>query len=106
MEEIENEWFRTLYIVEPSHDLSVVKDYTDNIKFITTGTELVEGLAERVSASLEDFDPEEDAIIPMGRTSACLITGLILRSKIPKGGTVKIGVYKKDSKYVFVKVVI
>lgn len=100
----ENEKFRTLYVVEPSHDLSIAKEYTDTVKFVTTGTELVDQLMDRISASLENFDPEQDAVIPMGRTSACLITGLILRSKIPKGGIVKIGVYKKDSKYMFVDV--
>lgn len=95
--------FRTLFVVEPSHDLSITKKYTDNVKFITTGTELVEELPERVSVSLEDFDPKLDAIIPMGRTSACLIAGLFIRSKIPKGDKVKIGIYRSDA-YIFIDV--
>jgi len=84
--------FRTLFVVEPSHDLSITKKYTDNVKFITTGTELV-----------EEFDPKLDAIIPMGRTSACLIAGLFIRSKIPKGEKVKIGIYRSDA-YIFIDV--
>jgi len=94
--------FEALFVIEPSHDLSIMKKYTDTIRFISTGNERVEDLPEKIKESLKKFNPETDAIIPMGRVSACLITGIILHSLFPFD-LIKIGIYNRDD-YIFLDI--
>lgn len=80
MSEENTKKFRSIYVVEPVHDLSILKEYTDSVRFITTGGERVEELKNRIEEALKDFDGSKDAIIPMGRSSACIIAGFVLHN--------------------------
>lgn len=95
--------FRKLFVVEPTHDISLLGKYCDNIIFLTNGDERIENVSERMDAKLEDFDPDDDALIPMGRVSACSMAGILLANKL-KGGfksIVMIGVFA-GTKYIFI----
>jgi len=94
--------FRCVYIVEPSHDFSKARDSTKRVTFLSTGDEKVFELKDVMEKMLEDFDPEKDAIIPMGRVSASLLAGLILGNKFP-GHTINVGIFS-TSGYIFEKV--
>jgi len=89
--------FRRLYLIEPAHDFTVAKLYTDQVIFVTTGEERVEELQGKITESLSDFCPTTDALIPMGKSSACLMTGLILPTLSLFGASVNIGVFRGDS---------
>jgi hypothetical protein len=77
------ERFKTLFVVEPSHDLRTMRAYSDDIRLITTGDEKVDELEQKISEALVDFNPLTDAVIPMGRVSACLIAGRRLGELFP-----------------------
>jgi hypothetical protein len=97
----EEKKFKRLYVVEPSHDVSVLKSYTNNVIFMTTGNELVSELEQKIYENLEEFHPEEDAIISMGRTVACLLTGLLIGSLYP-WQEITYGIYRGEELYEFV----
>lgn len=95
--------FRKIFIVEASHDLVLAKRYSSRISLLTDGGELVSELEEKITKSLDDFDFDRDALIPMGKVSSCLIAGMVLRDKLPRGKKITIGIYAGDS-YEFTEV--
>lgn len=96
------ERFRKIFIVDPSHDVSLASKYTSNLVFITNGDENLEDLPEVVSKNLEDFNPSVDALIPMGKVSTCLLVGLTLTAKVGPNIPIVVGIFRKDS-YTFVE---
>jgi hypothetical protein len=88
------EKFRTLFVVDPSHNVGVAaRNNSDNIVFITTGDEDVECLEERISKVLLDFDPKRDAIIPIGKVASCLEVGIIL-GRMFRHSDIVFGIYQ------------
>lgn len=88
--------FRKIFIVEASHDLAMAKRYTKRISLLTDGGEKMSELKDKIANSLEDFDFEQDAIIPMGRVVSCFLAGMVLMSKLPIGKNISVGVYRGD----------
>ena len=95
------ERFKNIFVVEPSHDISPLSKHSNNLKVITVGNESVADLYDVIIKSLETFDPSTDALIPMGRNTANLITGVIL-SKLFPGREITIGIYNQGS-YIFLE---
>jgi hypothetical protein len=93
--------YRTIYVVQPTHDLSDTRDFTNNLRFITNGNELVENLLPVIRESLKDFDPDQDAILAMGRVSANVLVGMILREKFPSK-LIDLGIRNNES-YQFIE---
>jgi hypothetical protein len=89
--------FRKLFIVEASHDLSMSKRYSNRISLLTDGGEKVSELYEKIEHGLLDFDPEADAVIPMGKVVSCMIAGMVLADMFPSNTGITIGVYRGDS---------
>jgi len=96
------EKFRTLYVVDPTHDVSIAKDYSESVVFISSGDEQIEDLEDRMMRILFSFDPRQDAIIPMGKVTVCLLTGIVLGRLFPFD-KIAFGVYK-DGEYKFIRV--
>ena len=92
--------FRKIFVAEPSHNVSGLKDYTDEIVFVTTGYQTIINIPAEVAKNLEDFDPEQDAIVPLGKLTANILIGLFLGKKYPNVG-IWIAIYK-DKEYSFV----
>jgi len=94
--------FRTIYVAEPSHDISALSVYTDKIKFITSGFESVKDIERIVEENLKEFDPIMDAVVPVGRVISSLIIGMVLSKKC-NGKPLNMAVYK-DKTYTFTKI--
>jgi len=94
--------FRKIYVVEPRFDTDLIERYADSIEFLTNGTNHVSNLQSMIRRNLEEFNPETDALVTMGRAVACLITGLVVRDLWPSGRIVY-GIYRGDS-YEFVAI--
>ena len=93
--------FRKIFVVEPSHDVSALKAHTDEIIMMTTGYEDMQTLPAKITGSLRDFDPELDAIIPVGKIIASFVSGVVLARM--GQAPIWIGVYK-DKRYTFLQV--
>lgn len=91
--------FRKVFVVEPSHDFSALTELCEKIVMLTTGYEQVGEVEETVRYSLSEFDPGKDAVLPVGRVTACVITGMVLRElfNVP----VALGTYSRDHGYRF-----
>jgi hypothetical protein len=88
--------FRTIYITDPSHDVSLASRYTTNIKFITAGDEASAELPSVIAKNLKDFNPSVDALIPMGKVITCLMVGLYISSMFGEPVDITIGIFRKD----------
>lgn len=93
--------FRRAFVVQPVHDFSALKNYAQDIRFLSTGYEDIENLEESVDDALANFDQDDDVIIPAGRVITCFIIGFILQ--IRGINNFIIGVYK-DKDYDFYRV--
>lgn len=85
--------FKTIYVVEPSHDFSALKPYCKRIAFLTTGYETPDELESTIRQNLKGFNHLSDAILPVGRVISCLVTGYVLMDKVPYW----IGTYSKQA---------
>lgn len=94
-------YFRKIFVVEPSHDLSALQKYTDEIVLITTGYEKVSEIYKKVEESLKDFSVEHDAFVPVGKLLATLASGMIISKMfiVP----ITVGIYKNKD-YEFIKI--
>lgn len=95
-------YFRKIFVVQPSHDLSALKNYTDNIELLTTGYENAEDLAPKIELKLTEFDPDTDAFVPVGKLISTMISGMIIQKLVPDR-EIKIGIYR-DRDYEFMSV--
>jgi hypothetical protein len=93
--------FRRIFVIDPSHDVSKLKQHTSEIKLITRGDERSEDIEETIVKSLADFDPACDAIIPMGKVVVSFVTGVVLGKMFPSIG-VTVGIYGNE-KYQFIE---
>lgn len=65
------------YIVQPSgHSFSPILEHCDEIQFLTTGYESDESLPVIIQNALEDYDPENDVLVPVGNVATNLLAGL------------------------------
>jgi hypothetical protein len=95
--------FRTIFVVEPTHDISVLSKNCSQVVFLSKGDEKIETIAETMASKLLEFNPDEDALVPMGRVSACAIAGVLLSNRF-RGDprvVVMIGIYT-GNKYIFI----
>lgn len=76
--------FRKLFVVEPTHDISILSKYCNQVVFLTNGEEKTEELAQKIPLMLKDFNPDEDALIPMGRVASCTIAGIAISTLISR----------------------
>jgi hypothetical protein len=84
--------YRTIYIVQPSHDFSLLKGLCRDIRFLTTGYEPTSSLLPKLEEGLKDFDPDKDAIVAVGKVTTCLLAGIALA----RFGHLTLGIYSKD----------
>lgn len=103
LEQSFNHKFRKIFITEPVHPVGILSKYTNEIVFLSTGNEKIESLESIISNALKSFNPDEDAIVPMGRVSSCIITGIALANLFRNGEIFMIGLFK-DNDYVFIHV--
>jgi energy-coupling factor transporter ATP-binding protein EcfA2 len=79
---VEENKFRKLFVVEPTHDISILSKYCNQVVFLTNGDEKTEELSKKIPLMLQDFNPDEDALIPMGRVASCTIAGIAIASQV------------------------
>lgn len=93
--------FRKVFVVEPSHDFSALIDLCDEIVFLTTGYETLDQLPKAILNALVvgEFTPSMDAVLPVGKVTACLATGMVLRSITRE--PIFVGSYSKRNGYQF-----
>jgi hypothetical protein len=97
MREVEITTFRRIYVTEPSHDMSALKKYTDCIVFLTTGYEDLSILSDVAKIALNDFDPDQDAFVPIGKLITNVIIGMYVNEK---NLDIVVGLYR-DKDYTF-----
>jgi len=93
--------FRTIFILSATHNFTPVAKYAENIQFLLEGEEKPEEISAAIERKLENFDPANCAIIPVGKVTSCLILGIKLAAKFPSqkfwvGYFVKGGNSQKD----------
>lgn len=88
-----------IFIAEPSRDFSALTQYGEDFVFVTSGLEKIEDIQAKVEVELLKFNPDQDALVPIGRVATNMIIGVTL-SKLFPGQTIKIAVYK-DKDYIF-----
>jgi hypothetical protein len=89
--------YRYIYVVQAGFDFSPLRGKCKEIRFITSGLENYDDLLETVERNLSDFDPKQDAVIPVGRSIASSIVGIVIGKKFPNT-RVSLGVYQNDDK--------
>ena|SRR3990172_8538502 len=72
------EKYRKILVIQEGHDFSALNQYTGEVVFITDGSESVREAAEKIDKALEDFDPTQDALVPVGKTTSVLFMGMQL----------------------------
>jgi hypothetical protein len=94
--------YRSIYVVEPSHDVSALKKYSDKIILLTTGYEETKDLPVTISNMLENFNPAYDAFVPIGKLISTMIAGMAIQEKcLEYNSQVDVGIYKnKDYEFV------
>lgn len=85
--------FRRIYVAQPGHDFQLLLNYTDEVKFINTGLERLGHVPDTIRQSLAEFNPEQDAIVAVGRANATLLLGVALQEMFP-GQNITLGIYR------------
>lgn len=71
--------FRYAFVAHNSgHDFSGLKDLCSAIKFCSDGYESEEELTTSMENVLQDFDPGQDVLVPVGNVSSNLLMGMIV----------------------------
>ena len=92
--------FRSIYVVQPCHDFSLLAKHAQQVRFMTTGTERFQELGHAIREGLSGFDPEKDAVVAVGKVNACFLAGAVLRELTEE--PVWLGVYgTKDGEKVY-----
>jgi len=101
---MESPRFNRIFVVEPSHDFSALKPFCQEIVFLTTGYETANQLTKTIAHNLylQKFDPEMDAVLPVGRVVACVVTGIIL-GRSHQNKSIWLGTYSREEGYRFMK---
>lgn len=97
--------FRKAFVTDPTHDVTAIAPYVDDIVFLLDGTETYDEVSSKVYATLGgEFVPQIDVIIPMGRIVANLVIGIVISSLYNKSlNKICIGIYTDhDYKFIFV----
>jgi hypothetical protein len=98
-----NTKFRYGFVVQPTHDYSLLKQFCKGIKFLTSGYEGAIGTLDEIERTLDEFDSELDVIIPSGKNFFNLLLGtlLILNEDIV---SIALGWYSRDNGYTFYRI--
>lgn len=94
--------FRKIFVVEPSHDLSALKQHTDCIELLTTGYENLPDLQAKIDKNLNDFCPETDAFVPIGKLISTMLAGMTLQ-RMSNGAPITVGIFRNKS-YEFIAI--
>ena len=97
-------YYRKIFVCEPSHEFDGLKKYTDQIEFIATGYEDTFALSEKISSVMKNYDPTTDAIVPVGRLMLTFLLGIYLAKQYP-GEAITVGLYK-DKDYTFAETIL
>lgn len=84
--------FRKVFITQPSHSFQALFPYSTRLVFLSSGEEDFGEAVRMIEKYLEEFDPEQDAIIAVGKVNSNLALGTILAKLFP-GQSVTIGIY-------------
>lgn len=84
--------FRKVFITQPSHSFQALFPYSARLVFLSSGDEGFHETLLSIAESLEEFDPEQDAIIAVGKVNSNLALGTLLAQRY-SGQTVTIGIY-------------
>jgi len=68
--------FKRIFVVEPAHDISLLGKYADEIILLSDPEIPASCLFPEIGNKLQDYNSEEDALVPMGRVSACTMAGM------------------------------
>lgn len=90
--------FRKVFIVQPGFDYTPIARLASELKFITTGYELIQDLPGTLPVALVDFRPNEDALVAVGKVNHNLVLGILLGrlSVLEDWNEVTVGVYSKN----------
>lgn len=93
---VSEDFFDKILVLQPTHDFSPLRKYSDRIEFLTTG---YESSWAQVKSSLEKnlngFDPDTDAIVAVGKVNSAVILGMVLQSRFPDK-PIRFGQYVSD----------
>lgn len=103
--------FEKIFVVEPAHEVSILSKYSSQIIFVTDGGDKIEDISNRIESLIKDFNPDTDAIIPMGRAPSNFLAGLslvrylifqfITQKKVNTPVCITFGVYRNEE-YTFI----
>jgi len=101
--------FNAVWITQPLHDFSSLRFHTQSLKFLSDGQETLDDLPRQFVDRLAEFNPETDAIVCVGRSTANALVGAALAKLFP-GTVVTFGVFRSwepdQRKYVWMEVLV
>lgn len=103
--------FRKIFVTEQAHNLDLLANYTDDIQVLSNVNSTAVDSYASILENLYDYHPDLDAIVPMGRSPVCFMTGMaavlriLLRVREEKSfaTTITIGIFN-DNEYYFERI--
>jgi Zn-dependent M32 family carboxypeptidase len=75
--------FRNAYAFKVSYDYSTLKPYCENIILATDGyADHLDKSRAKLEVAMEDYDPDKDVIVVVGRAFDNLLVGMIVAQKV------------------------
>lgn len=88
--------FRKILIAEPGKDFGALAGLAADTSFVCKGFEQDTEQDREIDKALTDFDPEQDAVVPVGRLSVVTRLFLELGRRYPEHRVV-VGVYQHQN---------
>lgn len=103
---MEHKPYRTAFITQSSgHSFSPILEHCENLKFITTGYESMDGLIATIREALKDYSPEQDVLVPVGSVLSSFVIGYFARERCISVDAefLNLGIYA-DKKYSIIQI--
>jgi len=94
MKDEERRKFKTVWVTEPSRDFSKVYLYTADVQFLCNGHETGAERDANIQRAVDQFDPDTDAWVPVGRMVTVANAGLAFGRAFPDR-RITLGIYYK-----------
>lgn len=82
-------------------DLTPLTEFSSDIRYIASGYEVYPDMLLNLDALLKDFNPDTDAIVPVGRVIPAFLIGMRIQRLFPDK-TITIGIYANKT-YTFIR---
>lgn len=91
-----NPRFRRGYVLKPGFNYGALRPYCDSIVHVSDGFKTEpEEICQQLQEGLQDFDPKQDCIVPVGNAMVNVLSGYILHDLHP-GQDLTVALYTRE----------